>query len=139
MDTDETRIKEFEAEEHPQRLIHRELTEAIIGAAFEVHNVLGYGFLEKVYQRALQAELIRRGLSAETEQPLAVNYKGINVGEYVADLVVEEKVIVELKVAAELNLHDEAQLINELKAGKIRVGLLINFGRTRVEHRRRVI
>ena len=139
MDTDETRIRKLEVEEHPQRLIHRELTESIIGAAFEVHNVLGYGFLEKVYQRALQAELLRRGYAAETERALAVNYKGIVVGDYFADLVVEEKVLVELKVAADLNLHDEAQLINELKATGIRVGLLINFGRTRVEYRRRVV
>ena len=101
--------------------------------------MLGYGFLEKVYQRALQAELIRRGLRVVTERALPVNYKGIIVGDYFADLIVEEKVVVELKVAAELNPHDEAQLINQLKATKIRVGLLINFGRTRVEHRRRVV
>jgi GxxExxY protein len=128
----------LDAEEHPQRLLHREITEAIIGAAYEVHNVLGYGFLEKVYQRALQAELIRRGLSAETERALQVNYKGVNVGDYFADLIVEDKVVVELKVAPELNSYDEAQLINELKAIAVRVGLLINFGRTRVEYRRRV-
>jgi len=139
MSTDETRIKGLDAEEQPQRLLHREITEAIIGAAYEVHNVLGYGFLEKVYQRALQAELIRRGLSAETERALLVNYKGVNVGDYFADLIVEEKVVVELKVAPELNSYDEAQLINELKALAVRVGLLINFGRTRVEYRRRVV
>src|SRR6185369_1060888 len=116
MDTDETRMKEFEPEEHPDKLLHRKLTEAIIGAAFEVHNVLGHGFLEKVYQRALQAELIRRGLQADLEHPLKVIYKGAVVGEYLADLLVEGVVLVELKVSTELNTLDEAQLINELKA-----------------------
>jgi GxxExxY protein len=139
MNTDETRIRELEADTHPQKLIHKELTEAVIGAAYEVHNVLGYGFLEKVYQRALQAELIRRGQRVEIERALQVTYKGIVVGDYFADLVVGEKVIVELKVSAELNSHDEAQLINELKATGYRVGLLINFGRTRVEFRRQVL
>ena len=139
MDTDETRMGGLDADYHPQKLLHRELTEAIIGAAYEVHNALGYGFLEKVYQRALQAELIRRGLRAEIEHALHVQYKGVVVGDYFADLLVEGKVIVELKVATELNPYDEAQLINELKATGIRVGLLINFGRTRVEHRRRVV
>ena len=139
MDPDETRIRELEADEHPDKLVHRKTTEAIIGAAFEVHNVLGYGFLEKVYQRALQVELIRRGLRAETEHSLKVNYKGAIVGEYCADLLVEETVLVELKVAPDLNRHDEAQLINELKATRLRVGLLLNFGRTGVEYRRRVV
>ena len=139
MDTDKTRIRELEAEDHPHKLIHRDITEAIIGAAYEVHNVLGYGFLEKVYQRALQAELIRRGFRAEIEEPLQVNYKGVHVGEYFADVLVEDKVLVELKVAPDLSPLDEAQLINELKSGTIRVGLLINFGRARVEYRRRVI
>ena len=139
MDTDETRIRELEADEHPNKLLHRKFTEAIIGAAFEVHNILGYGFLEKVNQRAIQAELIRRGLRAAIEHPLKVNYKGAVVGEYFADLLIEDAVLVELKVAPDLNTNDEAQLINELKAPGIRVGLLINFGRTRVEHRRRVV
>jgi len=139
MDTDETRIRELEAEDHPEKLLHRKISDGVIGAAFEVHNVLGYGFLEKVYQRALQAELIRRGLRAHIEHPLKVNYKGAVVGEYFADLFVEDSVLVELKVSPELNAYDEAQLINELKAAGVRVGLLINFGRTRVEFRRRVV
>jgi GxxExxY protein len=129
----------LEAEYHPSKLRHRDVTEAIIGAAFEVHNALGYGFLEKVYQRSLQAELIRRGHRAEIERAMQVTYKGMVVGEYFADVIVDEVVLVELKVAAELNPHDEAQLINALKATGLRVGLLINFGRNRVEHRRRVL
>ncbi len=129
----------LEPDYHPDKLLHREVTEAIIGAAFEVHNTLGYGFLEKVYQRALQAELIRRGRRAEIERGLNVTYKGIVVGEYFADIIVDDFVLVELKVAPELNSRDEAQLINALKATGIRVGLLINFGRSRVEHRRRIL
>jgi len=111
-------------------------TGAIIGAAFEVYNVLGYGFLEKVYQRALQVELLRRGHSAVLEQPIKVKYKGTIVGEYAADLLVDEKVLVELKVAKEYNPKDEPQLLNELKATEIKVGLLINFGKEEVEFKR---
>ncbi len=116
-------------------LEHGEITEQIVGAAFEVHSVLGYGFLEKVYQRALQVELIARGLKADTAYKVKVFYKGTLVGYYEADLFVEERVIVELKVAREYQTADEAQLLNELKATGIRVGLLINFGRNKVEFR----
>jgi GxxExxY protein len=116
-------------------LIHKNITEKIIGAAFEVHHVL-YGFLEKVYQRAMQVELQGLGLKAETEHKIKVIYKGSIVGDYAADLFVEEAVIVELKVAQSYNSFDEAQLINELKATGIKVGLLINFGRNKVEFKR---
>jgi GxxExxY protein len=98
--------------------------------------VLGYGFLEKVYQRAMQAELISRGFAAETEAEIVVLYKQINVGTYKADLWVNDHVIVELKVAPNYTPNDEPQLINELKATGIKVGLLINFGRTKVEFKR---
>ena len=119
-------------------LLHGALTEKIIGAAFEVHRVLGYGFLEKVYQRALQAELQKNGVQAELEHGIAVNYKGVIVGEYSADLLVEGKVVVEIKVSPDYRAEDEAQLLNELKATGIKVGLLINFGRTKVEFKRLV-
>lgn len=115
---------------------HRELTEAIIGAAFEVHQVLGYEFLEKVYQRAMQVELIQRGLRAVLERKIKVIYKEAIVGDYEADLLVEDVVIVELKVAKDYQSADEAQLLNELKATGIKVGLLINFGRNKVEFKR---
>lgn len=120
-------------------LIHRDITAQIIGAAFEVHRVLGYGFLEKVYQRAIQVELELRGLKAEIESKIKVYYKDVVVGDYSADLVVSDAVIVELKVAAQYNPADEAQLINELKATRSRVGLLINFGREKVEFKRLVL
>ena len=85
------------------KLEHEDITEAIIGSAYEVHNILGYGFLEKVYQKALQVELLRRGHSAEIEHPIKVEFKGAIVGEYESRRVwiVAEKVIVELKVAKE--------------------------------------
>jgi len=117
-------------------LKHKEITEEIIGAAFEVYRILGYGFLEKVYQRAMQVELLKRHLQAELESPIKVMFKGASVGDYFADIVVEEKVIVELKVAREYNSKDEAQLLNELKAAGIEVGLLINFGKAQVEFKR---
>lgn len=113
-----------------------ETTKDIIGAAFEVHNELGYGFLERVYQKALQIELIKRGYKVELEPTLGVSYKGVSVGVYAADLLVDEKVIVELKVSREYNKQDEAQLLNELKASQLNIGLLINFGRQKVEFKR---
>jgi len=123
-------------EQQPTKLEHEEITKAIIGAAFEVYNVLGYGFLEKVYQRALQTELLQNGYTAELEPALEVKFKNVIVGNYFADLLVDNKVIVELKVAKWYNKKDEAQLLNELKASEIKVGLLINFGRNKVEFKR---
>jgi GxxExxY protein len=119
-------------------LEHKDVTEQVIGAAFEVHRVLGYGFLERVYQRAMQVELCGRGLKAQIESPVEVRYKGTLVGEYRADLLVNDTVIVELKVARNYLPDDEPQLLNELKATGIKVGLLINFGRNKVEFKRMV-
>lgn len=130
--------RELQPTEHPSKLLHREITEAIIGAAFEVHRHLGYGFLERVYQRALQVELLRLGRRAELEHDIPVTYKNVLVGNYAADLLVDGVVIVEIKVAPDYISADEAQLINELKATSIKVGLLINFGRTKVQFRRMV-
>jgi GxxExxY protein len=120
-------------------LLHGDVTEQIIGAAFEVHRILGYGFLEKVYQRAMIVELALRGLQAQDEAPIAVYYKEHIVGNYEADLWVNGKVIVELKTAKEYNPFDEAQLLNELKATRVKVGLLINFGREKVEFKRFIL
>jgi GxxExxY protein len=119
-------------------LRHEDITRAIIGAAFEVYNVLGYGFLEKVYQLAMQVELQARGFKADTESEILVKYKGVKVGLYKADLWVNDCVIVELKVAKSYMSDDEPQLLNELKATGVKVGLLINFGRTKVEFQRMV-
>jgi GxxExxY protein len=121
-----------------EKLLHAEITHQIIGAAFEVHGILGYGFLEKVYQRAMCVELTRRQLCVDAEAMLHVIYKETDVGLYKADLLVNRSVIVELKAAKMYNPEDEAQLLNELKASAIQVGLLINFGRAKVEFKRMV-
>src|SRR6266436_10354826 len=114
-----------------RKLLHEETTSKIIGAAFEVHDQLGYGFLERVYQRALQVELLRRGATAELEKRIQVQYKGIVVGDYDADLIVDGRVAVEIKVAPQYDNRDEAQLLNELEATGLKVGMLVNFGRTK--------
>lgn len=113
-----------------------DLTEAVIGAAFEVANVLGAGFLEKVYERALIRELALHGVSAKAQVSFPVCYKGQYVGEYLADLVVEETLIVELKCVDRFANEHLAQCINYLKAAGLRVSLLINFQRPRVEWKR---
>ncbi len=120
------------------QLEKREVTEKVIGAAFEVYKELGYGFLERVYQRAMQVELQRVGLAAEIERRIQVKYKNVIVGDYDADLLVDGSVVVEIKVPKNYSPDDEPQLLNELKATGIKVGLLINFGRTRVEFKRMV-
>lgn len=125
-------------EEHPDKLLHRDVTEKIIGAAFEVHSELGYGFLERVYERSMQVELIKRGSTAEIEKRVQVHYKQVVVGDYDSDLIVDGCVLVELKVNPQYDRRDEAQLLNVLKATGIRVGLLVNFGRLKVEYKRLV-
>ncbi|HET9418107.1 MAG TPA: GxxExxY protein [Chthoniobacterales bacterium] len=120
------------------KLLHGQTTQKIIGAAFEVHDQLGYGFLEHVYQRALQVELLRLGATAELEKRIQVQYKGVVVGDYDVDLVVDGCVAVEIKVAPQYDKRDEAQLLNELKATGLKVGMLVNFGRAKVEHKRLV-
>lgn len=117
---------------------HKEITEAIIGSGFEVYNHLGYGFLHRVYQRALQVELLRRGFKAELERRITVRYKDAIVGEYDADLIVDDSVFVEIKIAPQYDKRDEAQLLNMLKATGIKVGVLVNFGRYKVEYKRLV-
>src|SRR5437868_6924192 len=97
-------------------LLHHDVTEQIIGSAFEVYNELGYGFLEAVYQKAMKIELISRGMLVDLESQIRVYYKGVDVGHYEADIFVNRCVLVELKVAKEYQKSDEAQLLNELKA-----------------------
>jgi len=120
------------------KLLHESTTSRIIGAAFDVHQQLGYGFLERVYQRALQVELLRQGVTAEIEKRIQVQYKGVVVGDYDADLIVDGCVAIEIKVAPPYDKRDEAQLLNELKATGLKVGMLVNFGRNKVEYKRLV-
>jgi len=120
-------------------LLFEEVTKEIIGAAFEVQRELGYGFLEKVYKNAMVEELQRRGTHAVPEYPIKVYYKGVLVGDYQADLLVADKVIVEIKVEKEYNPKHEAQLLHYLKATGIRVGILLNFGEKKCEYKRLVM
>jgi len=109
---------------------HKELTSQIIKAFYDVYNALGYGFLEKVYQNALVIELQKLGLQVVPQSPIEVRYHGHVVGEYFADVLVEGKVIVEIKAARTLTAAHQAQLLNYLKATPYEVGLLLNFGPT---------
>jgi GxxExxY protein len=116
---------------------HQELTQQIIAAFYSVYNILGFGFLEKVYENALYHELLSMGLICQKQVPIKVHYKGILIGEYFADLVVENRIIIELKAAEALCQEHEFQLINYLKATDIEIGLLLNFGK-KPEIRRKI-
>jgi GxxExxY protein len=116
-----------------------DITYAIRGAIFEVNNVLGPGFLEKVYENSLLVELEKRGYKAKAQVPLMVQYKNIVVGDYFADLVVEDRVIVELKTVDSLDRIHEAQLLNYLKATGIKIGLLVNFKHQKADIKRLVL
>lgn len=110
-------------------LLHEELTNAIIKTFYEVYNELGYGFLEKVYQNSLYLELKNKGFKVEAQKRIAVFYKGTEVGEYYADLIVEDIIILELKAADYIIKDFENQILNYLRATDCEVGLLLNFGR----------
>ena len=107
---------------------HKAITEKIIKVFYKVYNRLGYGFLEKVYENAIMIELIRQGIKAESQSPIRVLYEGEIIGEYFADILVDNKVIVEIKAVSNLAIDHEAQLLNYLKATDKEVGLLLNFG-----------
>ncbi|MEM0914333.1 MAG: GxxExxY protein [Planctomycetota bacterium] len=117
---------------------HADLTERIIGLAYEVHNELGGGFLESVYETAMSMVLSDAGLTFERQAPVPVVFRGKVIGDFKADLLIEQCVIVELKAVESLNKTHEVQLVNYLKATGIDVGLLINFGPERVAIRRKV-
>jgi GxxExxY protein len=112
------------------------LAENVIGAAFEVSNQLGAGFLEKVYRNALHEELRRRDVQVECEKPLKVRYKGVVVGDYAADLLVAETLVIELKCVDSIASEHLAQCLNYLKATNLALGLILNFQRPRVEIKR---
>jgi len=119
------------------KLLHKDLTDKIISCFYQVYNDLGYGFLERVYQNALYFTLIDEGLECETEKIIKVYHNDRVVGDYRADLLVENVVLLELKASEELNPANEKQLINYLKATDIEVGLLLNFGK-RPQFKRKV-
>lgn len=107
---------------------NKELTEKIIKIFYKVYNILGYGFLEKVYENAMMLELKKSNIPVVTQHSLNVIYDNEVVGEYFVDILVDDKVIVEVKAAKNLSKENEAQLLNYLKATKLEVGLLLNFG-----------
>lgn len=117
-------------------LAYEELTHKILEACFEVSNELGAGFLESVYQNALLIALRQKGLLAKSQFPLSVKFRGEVVGQFYADILVNDTVIVELKAVTALAPEHSAQVINYLKATGIEVGLLVNFGRPKVEFKR---
>jgi GxxExxY protein len=109
--------------------LHKELTDQIIGAFYETYNELGYGFLEKVYQNSLFLELKSQGFKVEAQKKISVYFKGKEVGEYYADLIVNDLIILELKAAETILEEFEAQLLNYLRGSDMEVGLLLNFGK----------
>ena len=109
---------------------HSDITKKIINAYYQVYNQLGYGFLEKVYERAMMIELPKHGLKCERQKNIKVFYEEIEIGDYYADTVVEDCVIIELKAVETIAPEHEEQLVNYLKATEIEVGLLLNFGPT---------
>jgi GxxExxY protein len=117
-------------------LLHIDLTQIIIGSAFEVYKVLGYGFLEKVYKKSLIYELKLNKLKVIEEYPMKVRYKTEVIGNYYADVYVDNKVIIEVKTEERYYSIQEAQLLNYLKATGTKIGLLINFGRFKCEFKR---
>jgi GxxExxY protein len=112
-----------------ENYMHSDLTEKVIKVFYKVYNTLGFGFLEKVYENAMCIELNKAGLQHYKQQPVKVFYDEKKVGSYYADIIVEDKVIIELKAAKSLCEEHEAQLINYLRATEIEVGLLLNFGK----------
>ena len=108
------------------------ISQRVIACAFDVSNTLGVGFLEKVYENALCVELRKDGLKFQSQNPIVVNYKGFQVGEYIADIVVEDKLLLELKALSALISSHDAQVMNYLKATNLSVGLLLNFGRPKL-------
>ncbi|WP_396143197.1 GxxExxY protein [Flavobacterium sp.] len=118
-------------------LLHKDLTDVILKTFYEVYNELGYGFLEKVYQNSLLIELRNKGLNVIPQKKIKVFYRGNEVGEYFADLIVEDKVVLELKAVEYIVEEFENQLLNYLKGTDCEVGLLLNFGK-KPEFRRRI-
>jgi GxxExxY protein len=117
---------------------HKELTEKIIGCAYRVYNKMGFGFLESVYEKCLMIELKKEGLIVESQVPIKVMYDGEIVGEFIADILVEDTVILELKSVKHIVRAHEIQVVNYLTATQKEIGLILNFSETKVEVKRKV-
>ncbi len=122
-----------------KKVIYGELSYRVVGAGFAVWKALGYGFLEKVYENALAVELAKCGISFEQQKPIEVLYRGHSVGTYKADLMIENKILVELKSAKAIEDAHVAQTLNYLKATGTRLGLILNFGPKKMEFKRIVL
>lgn len=118
------------------RMINEELTGAIIKASFDVSNELGAGFLESVYEKALMVALAQKGIKVESQVPLKVRFRNVVVGDFIADLIIEDKVLVEQKAVSRILPEHKAQVINYLSATGVNTGLLLNFGNPKVEYYR---
>ena len=114
-----------------------ELTEKVIGAAYQVHNQLGFGFLESVYEKALSIELAKSSVDHKLQSPITVRYSGQVIGEFVCDMLINNRLIVELKSVKQLAVAHEVQLVNYLNATNVDIGLLLNFGPSKVEVKRK--
>jgi GxxExxY protein len=140
MNTDKSIDKALWIKNHPDVVDtsypESELTGKILEAAFAVHNTLGCGFLERVYSNALLIELRSSGLDCAQASPLKIRYRDTIVGDYIADIIVDNRVIIELKACASLDPSHSAQVMNYLRAANVHVGLLLNFGRPKLEYRR---
>ena len=117
-------------------LLYEDTSKAIVKSAYDVHRILGPGFLEKVYENALIHELKTRDIKYEAQKAIDIYYKDINVGKYIADILVDDKIIIEVKANSGLCDEHFAQLLNYLKATKNRLGILINFGQPKIQIRR---
>lgn len=118
-------------------LDQKDITEKIIGCAYKVYNKMGFGFQESVYEKCMLIELAKAGLTARSQSPITVCYEGESVGEFVADLIVADTIIVELKSVRHIIEAHEVQLVNYLTATGIAIGLLINFAENKVEVKRK--
>jgi len=124
-----TRIK-------PEKIVYPKLSYQIMAAIFDVHKALGPGFLERIYKRALVEELTNRGLKVEEEKMFPVIYNDKNIGTHRLDIVIEDKVVIELKAVDRFSVHHGAQLKSYLKASGMKLGMLVNFSKNKVEYRR---
>lgn len=120
-------------------ILHKELSYKIVGLAMQVHRELGYGFLEKVYENSLMILMRESGIKAEQQVPIKVHFRGQIVGDYMADILVEDSIILELKVIDKITKFQIAQTINYSKATNLKLALLINFGKSSLEHERIVL
>lgn len=138
-ETTEHELHEYTKGTNEEKVIYKDLSYKIMEACFEVHNNLGPGFSEKIYEEALIRELKEKGILYERQKLINIYYKDVKIGEYRLDLIAENKVILELKAVSELNSTFEAQIFSYLKATGMKLGMLINFGNKKVYYKRVVI